>query len=652
MIIATAGHVDHGKTLLVKALTGVDTDRLPEEKKRGMTIDLGFAYLPIESRETIGFVDVPGHERFVHNMLAGVAGIDFALFIVAADDGPMPQTREHLAILDLVGIRNGAVALTKIDRVAASRVQEVQNELAALFSRTTLAGSVVFRVSAVTGDGIEDLKAHLLNAARDCRPKTTAGNFRLAIDRCFRLSGAGLIVTGTAVAGSVSAGERVRVLHAGLELRARTIHAQNAASQTGRAGQRCAINLAGSGVKHELIERGDWVVTGDVPGPVQKFDARLRVLESELRPLANWTPVHVHHGSAEVTGRVAILQGASIAPGASGLVQLVLDKPIGALCGDGLILRDQSAQRTIGGGRVIDIFPPARGRARPERLAYLTAMDNDDTPSTFSSLLHAAPRGLNMTRFAQNRNLTAQEAALLFTGASTRSVATPSGALGFSPANWNRLKAAIVESLTSLHCRAPNVIPNEERVVLEAGLRLPKEVTSTLVAELTKEGAIVPEPSGVRLKTHVAQLSPADAALWKKTEPMLNENILRPPSVHEIASAFGMDPKNTESFLVRVSRLGLLVRVAENRFFLPAGLRCCATFTEEVAAASGGLVPAARLRDHARIGRGLADEVLEYFDRIKFTRRVGDDHRVLGPAPSEEKRTPVGRPDFKSGERR
>jgi selenocysteine-specific elongation factor len=632
MIIATAGHVDHGKTLLVKALTGVDTDRLPEEKKRGMTIDLGFAYLPMEANETIGFVDVPGHERFVHNMLAGVAGIDFALFIVAADDGSMPQTREHLAILDLLGIRNGAVALTKIDRVAASRVREVQEELAALFSRTTLADSDIFPVSAITGEGIEDLKAHLLKTARDWRPRAIAGNFRLAIDRCFSISGAGIIVTGTAVAGSVSAGDRVRVLKTDIELRARAIHVQNAAAHTGRVGQRCAINLSGSGLKRELIERGDWLVTGDVAGPVQKFDARLRVLESEMRPLSHWTPVHVHLGAADVTGRVAILEGTSIPPGSAGLVQLVLDRPVGALHGDGLILRDQSAQRTIGGGRILDIFPPVRGRAKPERLAFLQAMEADDRISTFSSLLRAALRGLNLTRFTNNRNLTVEEAAQLITGASTRSVTTPSGVLGFSPENWNRLKAVVVETLTVLHRRAPNAIPNEERVLLETGLHLPKEVTSPLIAELAKEGAVVREPPGVRLKAHVAQLSPPDAVLWKKTQPLLNENPLRPPSIHEISGSLGMDPKSAESLLVRVSRLGLLVRVAENRFFLPGGLRHYAKFAEEIAAANGGVVTAANLRDRAGLGRGLAIEVLEYFDRIKFTRRLGDEHHLVRPA--------------------
>ncbi len=635
MIVATAGHVDHGKTLLVKSLTGVDTDRLPEEKKRGMTIDLGFAYLPAES-ETIGFVDVPGHERFVHNMLAGVAGIDYVLFIIAADDGPMPQTREHLAILDLLGIREGVVALTKIDRVSPSRVNEVRDEIAALLLPTTLSGAPVFPLSAMTGEGIEELKAHLFDAALQRPARTDGGNFRMAIDRCFSISGSGVIVTGTAVAGSVTTGDPVRVLHAGLTLRARTIHAQNSASETGRAGQRCAINLAGTGLKRELIERGDWVVTGDVPPPVHKFDARLRLLESQLRPLAHWTPVHVHHGAVDVTGRVAILQGASIAPGGSALVQLVLDRPVGTLYGDGLILRDQSAQRTIGGGRVIDIFPPARGRAKPDRLACLAAMENHDTGAAISALLNAASsvaqRGVNLSRFAENRNLTARQSSQIFAAASLKSVATPSGTLGFSSQNWSSFKSAIVETLTALHRRAANTIPNAERVFFDAGMRLPKEVIFALVAELSAEGILVRDPSGIRLRTHVPQLSPADAVLWKKTEALLNETPLRPPSLHEIAGVLALDPKKTESFLVRVSRLGWLARVAENRFFLPAGLRRHAAFVEEIAAGKNGAATGVTLRTRAGIGRTLAIEILEYFDRIKFTRRIGDEHRVLRSA--------------------
>jgi len=633
MIIATAGHVDHGKTLLVKALTGIDADRLPEEKKRGMTIDLGFAYLPVESAEPIGFIDVPGHERFVHNMLCGVAGIDFVLFIVAADDGPMPQTAEHLAILDLLDVPNGAVALTKVDRVAPSRVNEIQGEIAALLAGTALEGAPVFPVSAVTGEGIGELKSHLVRAARECPPRTASGNFRLAIDRCFSIAGAGLVVTGTAVSGTVAVGDQIRVLEAKLSARVRTIHAQNTPLASGRAGQRCALNLVGTGLKHDSLRRGDWVVTGGVPEPVSKIDARLRILKSEQKPLAHWTPVHEHVAAADVTGRVAILEGASIAPGSSALVQLVLDRPMGALRGDGFIIRDQSAQRTIGGGRVIDIFPPVRGRARPERLAYLTAMENRDDPTALTSLLNAAPRGLNLSNFAANRNLTSEERNQITAGLSLRVIATSTGQLAFSPVQWDKLKAIALETVAASHRRAPDAMGlNETGILGASGRGLPAEVARQLGAELLREKAIVKEAAGVRLPSHLPKLDAADAALWQRVQPLLEQSPLRPPAVHEIAVAIGQDPKKLEAFLIRASRLGLVVKVSANRFFQPAALDQLRKIAESIAADSQDhAVTAPAFRDCTKIGRTVAIEVLEYFDRIKFTRRVGDAHQMIRP---------------------
>jgi selenocysteine-specific elongation factor len=633
MIIATAGHVDHGKTLLVKALTGIDADRLPEEKKRGMTIDLGFAYLPVESGEPIGFIDVPGHERFVHNMLCGVAGIDFVLFIVAADDGPMPQTAEHLAILDLLDVPNGAVALTKVDRVAPSRVNEVQREIAALLAGTALEDAPVFPVSAVTGEGIGELKSHLMRAARECPPRTASGNFRLAIDRCFSIAGAGLVVTGTAVSGTVAVGDQIRVLEAKLSARVRTIHAQNTPLVSGRAGQRCALNLAGAGLKHDLIRRGDWVVTGGVPEPVSKIDARLRILTSEQKPLAHWTPVHVHVAAADVTGRVAVLEGASIAPGTAALVQLVLDRPMGALRGDGFIIRDQSAQRTIGGGRVIDIFPPVRGRARPERIAYLTAMENRDDPTALTLLLNAAPKGLNLSNFAANRNLTSEEMNQLTAGLSLRVITTSTGQVAFSRVQWDKLKALALETLAASHSRSPDAMGLSETSILGAsGRGLPAEVGHQLAAELLREKAVVKEAAGVRLPSHLPKLDAADAALWQKVQPLLEQNPLRPPAVHEIAVAIGQDPKKLEAFLVRASRLGLVVKVSANRFFQPVALSKLRKIAETIAADSKEhAVTAPAFRDRTKIGRTVAIEVLEYFDRIKFTRRVGDAHQIVRP---------------------
>ena len=582
MIVATAGHVDHGKTSLVKALTGIDTDRLPEEKRRGMTIDLGFAY-----QGTMGFVDVPGHERFIHNMLAGVAGIDFVLFVVAADDGPMPQTREHLAILDLLGVSRGAVALTKIDRVPAERVNEVKAEVEALLVATRLAGAPLFPLSCVTGTGIEALREHLVQAAGSILQSKTSGNFRLSVDRCFTIAGAGMVVTGTAMSGEIAAGDEVRVLLAGATARVRSIHAQNAPATRGRAGQRLALNLVGV---DGPVARGDWIVRGEVPPAVRRFDARLQVVD---QPIAHWTPVHVHLGAADVLGRVAVLDK-------HGLVQLVLEKPIGALRGDGFIVRDQSARRTLGGGTVIDVFPPARGRARPERLAHLAAMEIEDDAAALDALLARSPAGVDMARFAANRNLSAI------------------AGWRFSDAHWKALRDQALANIAAWHARFPDAVGAPQDAIVRG---VPLDAVMALLEELARDGAVVREALGVRLPSHRVELSAADAALWKRIEPQLGA--LRPPSIAELAAATKTDAKKIEAALSRAARQGIVVRVSKNRFFLPSPLKDLERMAEDLARA-GGTLTAAAFRDRSGIGRNLAIEVLEYFDRIKFTRRVGD----------------------------
>ncbi|HZT51174.1 MAG TPA: selenocysteine-specific translation elongation factor [Stellaceae bacterium] len=632
MIIATAGHVDHGKTLLVKALTGIDADRLPEEKKRGMTIDLGFAYWPVAPGVTIGFVDVPGHERFIHNMLCGVTGIDFVLLIVAADDGVMPQTREHVAIIDLLGVRSGTIAITKTDRVAPERVATVARETAALLAGTGLADAPVFPVSAVTGAGIAALQAHLAAAARAAPARQPHGRFRLAIDRAFSVVGAGLVVTGTVFAGSVAVGETVRVLQAGRTARVRSIHVQNAEARRGSAGDRCALNLAGPDLSLGHVARGDWVVTPDAPDPVAKLDARIRVLAAEPRALAHWTPVHVHLGAADVTGRVAVLEAGGIAPGGNGLAQLVLDRPLGAVRGDRLILRDQSARRTVGGGSVIDIDPPRRGRAKPERLAQLRTMELSDDAAALAALLEGAAAGLDLGRFAAGRNLTPAEAEAVFAAQPMRVVATGETRRGFAAARWEELKAEALAALAAWHRRAPNAGgPSEDRLL--PGTKLPREAVLALAAELVRDGRIVRDGTGVRLPAHQPKLAAADAALWRRVEPLIDRSPLRPPALHELAQGLNAEPKALEALLVRVARLGLLVRLAPNRFFRPAALRALGELAAAVAAQSpDSRVSAAAFRDRAGIGRNVAIEVLEYFDRVKFTRRVGDAHEILRPA--------------------
>jgi selenocysteine-specific elongation factor len=624
VIIATAGHVDHGKTSLVAALTGVDTDRLPEEKKRGLTIDLGFAYLPVSDAATIGFIDVPGHERFIHNMLSGVAGIDFALLVVAADDGPMPQTREHLAILDLLGVRRGAVALTKIDRVSAARVDEVRGQLAGLLAPTALAGAPLFPLSVVSGVGVAALKVQLEDAARALQPRSSEGNFRLSVDRCFSIAGAGLVVTGTAVSGEIAVGDTVRILCADRTARVRAIHAQNAAVAQGRAGQRCALNLAGIDGKAP-IERGDWVVAGVLPPAVRKFDARLCLLADEAKPLKHWTPVHVHLGAADVTGRVAVLEGDALAPGGAGLVQLVLERPIGALRGDGFILRDQSSRRTLGGGRVIDVYPPARGRARPERLAVLAAQERDDPAAALEALLAQAVEGVDLARFAANRNLAPQAVASLTARVSMQQAA----GRGFAPQQWDALRARVLGALEAWHRRAPDSAgPPEDRLLEGTGLRLPRDSLTALTEVLLREGAIVRAGAGVRLPGHRMQLSDADAALWRQLVSLLEQSDLRPPSVAELAAKLDWDARKLDTALSRLERHGLLVRVSRTRFFLPEALRRLEAMAEDEARARG-VITAAGFRDRSGIGRNLTIELLEFFDRIKFTRRKGDAHVLL-----------------------
>jgi len=632
MIVATAGHVDHGKTLLVKALTGVDTDRLPDEKRRGLTIDLGFAYLADEAAGTIGFIDVPGHERFVHNMLCGVAGIDAALFVVAADDGPMPQTIEHLAILDLLDVRHGLVALTKIDRVSPERATAVRAEIERLLAPTTLAGAPILPVSAVTGHGVADLGARLRSIARHLPRRATDGNFRLAVDRAFTVAGAGLVVTGTVFSGALSSGDTVRVLSTGAAGRARTIHAQNAEAPRGLAGDRCAINLAGTGFKQDAIRRGDWIVAGPVPDPATRIDARVRVLADEARPLRHWTPVHVHLGASSVTGRVATLDAKEIAPGRDGLVQLVLDRAIGAVHGDRLILRDQSAQRTLGGGRVIDVSPPPRGRARPERLEALRAMESADPAPALAALLTRAAKGLDLMRFAACRNLTDEESKRLFESVPMMRVESGSQRLGFTPANWERLRAAAVESVAAWHRRAPDTVgPPEDRIL--DGKGLPRSVAIAVANELVREGALVRSGAEVRLPSHRSDFSPADAGAWQRIAEVLESEAARPPTVAELADRTGMAPKSVQGLLDRAARRGLALRVSQTRFFLPHTVGRLAGIVESLAEASAdGRVTAAAFRDRSELGRNLSIEMLEFFDRVRFTRRIGDARIVLRSA--------------------
>lgn len=634
MIVATAGHIDHGKTLLVKALTGVDADRLPEEKQRGLTIDLGFAYRHFAEDAVLGFVDVPGHEKFVRNMLAGVGGIDFALLIVAADDGPMPQTEEHLAILDLLGVSVGAVALTKIDRVPAERAVEAAEEIELLVAGTTLESAPVFPVSSISGEGIPALRAHLEEQAQAIAARSDAGQFRLAVDRSFTVAGAGLVVTGTVYAGQVAVGDRLLLSPAGLPVRVRGIHAQDRQSEAGQAGERCALNITGAEIDKDSVHRGDWVVAEGAHAPTRRADGLIRILNSEPRSFRHWTPVHIHLAAAAVTGRVAILEGGSIAPGETGLVQLVLDEPVGALTGDRFILRDQSAQRTIGGGRIIDPDSPARERARPQRLALVKAMAQPDAATALTEILALTPGGVDLNRFAQSRNLTPEEAGALWERVDMVRLGGARDAVGIAREAWDGLRDAVVEALRTWHQARPDQPgPEEDRLRRTLPRATAPAVFSAALLDLLSEKRIARDGVYLTLPGHRAAFSDADTALWEQVEPMLTEFGLRPPRVLEIAEEVGLDGGATERFLARMARAGMVVRVADNRFFLPGTLLELAQMAEEmVKAAPDGSFSAGAYNKRSGLGRNLAIQLLEFFDKRGFSKRTGEGRTLVASA--------------------
>ncbi|MBL8259392.1 MAG: selenocysteine-specific translation elongation factor [Candidatus Competibacteraceae bacterium] len=627
MIVGTAGHIDHGKTALVRALTGVDTDRLPEEKARGITIELGYAYQPLDSGEMLGFVDVPGHERLVHTMIAGATGIDFVLLAVAADDGPMPQTREHVQVLDLLGLTRGAVALTKIDRVSAERAQRATVALRQILAGTGLAGCPMFPVSALTGEGIGELRRFLQQVARQRTPRPTGARFRLAVDRSFTLTGIGTIVTGTAYSGSVQIGDRLAISPLGREVRVRAVHAQNQPVQRGLAGQRCALNLAGTDVHRQDLHRGDWVLDPALHFPASRLDVELRVLATEEQPLRHWLPVHCHLGAGDITGRLAVLEGDSIAPG---LAQLVLDQPLAALRGDRFIVRDQSAQRTLGGGRVLDVAPPARGRRKPQRLALLRAFAHPDPLDAVREALGATEYGLDLGLLGRQWNLEPAQETALAALPDAASAPGPNGPVLFAPERWQALRDRVLSALGGEHARFPERLgPDRERLRRMAAPTLSRPVFTALLDDLTARGQIARTGPWMHLPEHQMRLSPEDEALWRdRIAPLLRAQPFNPPRVRDIARRLDLEEERVRRLLKHLIGIGEVFQVARDHFFTSDAVAELAAIMIDVAGRDGEAC-AAKFRDRIGGGRKVAIHILEFFDRLGYSHRVGDGHRIF-----------------------
>lgn len=664
MIVGTAGHIDHGKTSLVRALTGVDTDRLKEEKARGISIDLGFAYLPASDGSVLGFVDVPGHEKFVHNMLAGATGIDFVLLVIAADDGVMPQTREHLAIVDLLGIERGLVALTKSDLVDAAAREKVAADIAQLLQGTGLEGAEIVPVSTVTGDGVDEMRERLFDAARSIGARADTERFRLAVDRSFTLPGAGTVVTGTVLSGGVSTGDRVTISPSGLVARVRSIHAQNRPTERGVAGQRCALNLAGDGIAKDAIARGQVVLDPELHAPTDRIDAMLRLLATETKPVTQWMPARLHHAATEVGARIVLLTDASIAPGGEAPVQLVLDTPIAAAEGDRFVLRDTTSQRTIGGGKFLDLRAPARKRRTPERLAQLQARAIADPEKALAALLEIAPLFVDLSAFARDRALTDSQVQAICERLGVIKAAAADHVFALSPAVWLRFKRSLLATLQSFHAGNPD-LPGLglERLRLQLEPRLPMPAFLLVLQGFVRAKEIGLDGAWVRLAGHEVRLTPEDEKLWSRIAPLIGGGErFRPPRVRDLATMLALREPDVRRLFKLLGRMGKVDEVAHDHFFLRATVSEMVDIVADLgASAEGGQFTAAQFRDRVENGRKVAIQILEFFDRHGVTVRRGDLRRVnkhrldLFGKPIEpgqvsgRESSPVGRPDFKSG---
>ena len=732
MMIGTAGHIDHGKTSLVRALTGTDTDRLPEEKKRGMSIELGYAFLaPSDDgpavgessaasaatagqtkvvpalglpREPIAFIDVPGHEKLLHTMISGATGIDFALLLVAADDGVMPQTREHLAVLSLLGIDRGVVAITKIDRVDEARVQEVTQQVTALLADTPLAHAPIIPVSATRGDGVAELRQRLraeavrldaahgadgtadphdsdspVRAAAATEPaettaETTAAlpaqtGFRLAIDRVFSLDGVGTVATGTVHAGRVQVGDVLQQLPDGpKELRVRSLHAQNRSTDIAHAGQRCAINLAS--VERDQLQRGHWLAQPGIASVSDRLDVELHLWHAEPRAIRSGTRVHVHLGTTASPAAVAVLDADTLAPGCTGLAQLVLPQPLAAWHGDRLILRDAAGQRIIGGGRVLDSRAPVRYRRTPQRLQLLQALQRPALRDRLAGLLETCEHGVDLRQWQQVFGLASVSA--FDASLQTLPHRRLAGDFIIGEPAWQHLRRSVLDTLAAYHQNATDEIgPDAARLRRLARLRMDDAHWRLLLDALVKEGSVAQSGAFVHLPEHGSQLAARDETLLQRLAPHLMEAGAQGAWVRDLAEHIGEPAANLRPAMARLARSGHLYQVVKDLYLDAATAARLAALVRQLALADkepaesdqaevqqaseqpaegtpgaepgrrharaslkptgqGGnalpILKVAECRDASGLGRKRAVQMLEFFDRIGLCRRVGDTH--------------------------
>ncbi|MBI2774357.1 MAG: selenocysteine-specific translation elongation factor [Chloroflexi bacterium] len=624
-VIATAGHVDHGKSTLVKALTGTDPDRLREEQVRGMTIDLGFAHLRLGSGTEVGIVDVPGHADFIRNMLAGVGSIDAVLFVIAADEGVMPQTREHLAILSLLGIERGVVALSKRDLVDDAWAALAADDVRSALRGTPLADAPIVEVSSATRRGLDELVTTLDQVLRDAPPRRDLGRPRLAIDRAFTMSGFGTVVTGTLVDGSFTVGEEIEILPGAARARIRGLQTHRRPVEEATPGARVALNL--TGVDRNELERGMVVSRPGSLTPVSVLGLRLRALASASGAIEHDELVKVHVGTAEIMGRVSVLEGDAIGPGEERWAQLRLAEPAAAVVGDHLVLRRPSPPETVGGGRVADISGE-RPRRRSDALDMLVRRS---APSPAARLLAALDAPRSAADAAARAGLSPGERDAAASALVSSGSAVPLGDTLLSKAAYDALATRVERMLAMAHRRSPlrSGLPREE---VRAALGLTGKTGAALIARLIADARVAERGPALALPGHRPALDPEQETAWARAQAALARDPLRPPSVSELETEFGI----SGDLLAALVERGDLAR-AGDAVFLPDGI---VAFASAVIAevASAGKVTVARARDLTGSSRKHVLPLLQFLDDHGITRRIGDDRvLVLDPAAARSR---------------
>ncbi len=628
LIIGTAGHVDHGKTVLIKTLTGVDTDRLREEKERGISIDLGFAPFRLPGGRLAGIVDVPGHEKFIHNMLAGAAGIDLVLLVVDASEGVMPQTREHLAILELLGIQNGIIVITKIDLVEDDWQELVQEEIREELKGTFLEKAPVCAVSALQNMGIEDLKALIDQMTFDLEPRNAAGPLRLPVDRSFVISGFGTVITGTLIQGSVEVGSTVAVVPPGVEARVRNIQVHDSDVKKASAGTRVALNL--SGLEKDQILRGSVISTPGYYRQTDLIDVSIELLASAQRRVKNLDPVHFFLGTSRSVARLLLLDRDELKPGESSPVQCRLDRPLVCERGDPFVIRSYSPMTTIGGGRVLDPYPIRHRRFRKEVIERLE--DLRQAPSAGGDLAFIRRKleelvASNIEKLSRETRLDVMKVESLLGELFENGIVRKLGETFLLVDQFEKYEAEIETIITKFHAGQP-LSPGISRARLKGFLppAFSQRDYDALLVELQTAGKISVKGDLVSLFNYKAQPSPSDQKQLDALFEQYRSGHLQPPSAKDAMEKAGVAIARKDELYHYLQDTGKLVKVSEELFYSQEAYQEALNLLRKHFSANEKIT-LAEFRDSTGTSRKFAQSLLEHFDQLKYTRRV-EDYRV------------------------